>query len=34
LELGNKKSAVLKGIKMAAFGILAFLIGFGIELLI
>lgn len=34
LEIGNKKSAVLKGIKMAAFGVLAFLIGFGIELLI
>jgi predicted membrane protein (TIGR00267 family) len=34
LELGNKKSAILKGIKMAAFGVLAFLIGFGIELLI
>jgi len=34
LELGNKRSAIFKGIKMAAFGVLAFLIGFGIELLI
>jgi predicted membrane protein (TIGR00267 family) len=31
---GNKKKAILKGIKMAIFGVLAFLIGFGIELLI
>ena len=34
LEPGNRKSAILKGFKMAAFGVLAFLIGFGIELLI
>jgi predicted membrane protein (TIGR00267 family) len=34
LDLGNKRSAIFKGFKMAAFGVLAFLIGFGIELLI
>jgi len=34
LELGSKRSAIFKGIKMAAFGVLAFLIGFAIDLLI
>lgn len=31
---GNKRGAILKGIKMTVFGILAFLIGYGIEQLI
>lgn len=34
LELGNRRSAIFKGIKMATFGVLAFLIGFAIEMLI
>jgi len=34
MELGNKKMAIFKGIKMAIFGGIAFLMGFGIELLI
>ena len=34
LELGSKRSAIFKGIKMAAFGVLAFLVGFAIDLLI
>ena len=34
LELGNRRSAILKGIKIAAFGVLAFLMGFAIDMLI
>jgi predicted membrane protein (TIGR00267 family) len=34
LELGSRRNAIIKGIKMAAFGVLAFLIGFAIDLLI
>jgi predicted membrane protein (TIGR00267 family) len=34
LELGSRRSALLKGFKMAAFGVLAFLMGFAIDMLI
>jgi predicted membrane protein (TIGR00267 family) len=34
LELGNRRNALLKGFKMAAFGVFAFLMGFAIDMLI